>query len=175
MKFNSDDIIKQTFERRMRGYDSVQVHEFLDGLAREWDHLQDEVKRATADSEQQHRELKEYRRRERSLHDALDMAKQVAEEVRHQADRDAELIIAEAELKAERILAGVENRLMVMREELMMLQQQRIRFEAELRATLEAHRRMLETFSGYDLDEASEVDDNAIVESRMDTGETARS
>lgn len=160
MKFSSDDILQQDFDRKIRGYDPEQVTEFLTSVAREWDHLVEELKRTRSDYEATARELKEYRRRERSLHDALDMAKQVAEEVRHQAERDAELKIAEAELKAERILAGVENRLVSMREELMGLQERRIRFEAEMRASIEAHQRMLETFSPLEArdDEEREVE-----------------
>lgn len=79
------------------------------------------------------------------------MARQVAEDVRHQAERDAELIVAEAELKAERILSGVEARLRVIREEMISVQHQRIRFEAELRASIEGHSRMLDVFSGVEV------------------------
>ena len=79
------------------------------------------------------------------------MARQVAEDVRHQAERDAELIVAEAELKAERILSGVESRLRVIREEMISVQHQRIRFEAEMRAALEGHSRMLDVFSGVEV------------------------
>jgi cell division initiation protein len=154
MRFSSDDILKQKFQRRLRGVDELQVREFLDGLAREWDHLSEELKRSRAEAEAATRELKEYRRRERSLQDALDMARQVAEDVRGQAERDAELIVAEAELKSERILAGVEARLRVLREEMIGVQHQRIRFEAELRASLEAHRKMLDVFSGVEVDDS---------------------
>ncbi len=170
MKFSSDDILQQDFDRKLRGFDPEQVTEFLTSVAREWDHLVEELKRTRAEYEASSRELKEYRRRERSLHDALDMAKQVAEEVRHQAERDAELKLAEAELKAERILAGVENRLVEMREELMALQERRIRFEAEMRASIEAHQRMLDTFSPLenmpDEDEEHEVEEEHIEEVR---------
>ena len=169
MKFSSDDIVNQTFESRFRGYDADQVREFLTGVAREWDHLVEELRRLRVEHDGSTREIKEYRRRERSLHDALDMAKQVAEEVKHQAERDAELIIAEAELKAERILAGVENRLAHLREELITLQQQRIRFEAELRTVLESHRKMLELFSpteemggGYEILTSADADGDDV-------------
>lgn len=168
MKFSSDDILKQDFDRRLRGFDTDQVEEFLASVAREWDHLVEELKRTRAEHDASERELREYRRRERSLHDALEMAKQVSQEVRHQAERDAELKIAEAELKAERILAGVENRLATMREELMTLQERRIRFEAEMRASIDAHRRMLDTFAPSEFlggeDEAVEVADSDIEE-----------
>lgn len=164
MRFSSDDILKQSFQKKVRGYDVDQVEEFLEGVAREWDHLTEELKRIQRDADSATREVKDYRRRERSLQDALDMARQVAEEMRHQAERDAELILAEAELKAERILAGVEARLKVAREEMIAIQHQRIRFEAELRATIEAHGRMLDMFSGVEVDE-SDLCEEATAES----------
>src|SRR6056297_2853716 len=110
LKFSAEDIANQTFESRFRGYDRRQVEEFLQGVSREFDHLATEFKQARAELQEHKQELKEYRRREKSLHDALNMAKQVGEEIKEQANRDAELTIADAELKAEKILSGVQNR-----------------------------------------------------------------
>lgn len=160
MKFSSDDILQQQFESRFRGYDPDQVHEFLDGMARDWDQAHDEIKRLTREAAAREQELKEYRRRDRSLHDALDMAKNMAEELRHQAKRDAELIIAEAELRAERILADSESELAEMRHDLVRVRQQRIRFEAELRALLDAHGRLVDEFGTL---ESEVIEDEDIV------------
>lgn len=150
IKFSADDIAQQGFERRFRGYDRDQVEEFLEVLGREWDHLVAELRQAWALIEEQREELREYRRREKGLHDALVMAKQAADEIKHQAERDAELKIADAELKAERILSGVENRMATLRDELYDLQQQRIRYESELRHTVESHLKMLDLMSAPD-------------------------
>lgn len=165
MKFSSDDISSQTFENRLRGWDPAQVREFLASVAREWDHIVEELRSLRADKEQLDRELRDYRRREKSLHDALEMAKTMAEEVRHQADRDAELVVAEAELKAERILSGVGQRVTSLRTEMLDVQQQRIRFEAELRAVLESHQRMLDLMSAP---EPHAVGEDDIVASETD-------
>jgi cell division initiation protein len=164
MKFSSDDILSQTFESKLRGWDPAQVREFLASVAREWDHIVDELRGLRTENEQLQRDLREYRRREKGLHDALEMAKQMADEVRHQAERDAELVVAEAELKAERILSGVEQRVADLRAELMDVQQQRIRFEAELRAVIESHQKMLQMLSAPE----QRVDESDIVEAHTD-------
>ncbi|MBA2661846.1 MAG: DivIVA domain-containing protein [Bradymonadaceae bacterium] len=143
-KFSADDIASQSFETRFRGYDTRQVEEFLTSIAREWDHVVDEFKRMQIEVDTQSKELRDYRRRERSLVEALEMAKQVADEIRHQADRDAELVIAQTEIKAEKILAQAERRLAGVRTELFEMQQQRARFEIELRSTLEGHLKLME-------------------------------
>lgn len=146
-KFSAEDIANQDFETRFRGYDRQQVEEFLDVLSREFDHLATELKQARQELGEQKKELREYRRREKSLHDALNMAKQVGEEIKQQAERDAELTIADAELRAEKMLSGVQNRVSSLREELFDLQQQRVRCQTEMRNVLESHMKMLDLLS----------------------------
>lgn len=146
MKFSAEDIANQSFQTRFRGLDGEQVREFLGGLAREWDQIAGELKRLQSEVESQSKELRDYRRRERSLVEALEMAKQVADEIRHQAERDSEFVIARTELKAEKILAQAEGRVAALRGEMQDLQQQRMRFKTQLRHLLDGHSQMLETF-----------------------------
>ena len=136
-KFSAEDIANQSFQSRFRGYDPDQVHEFLDGLAREWGEIQRICKEMKEEMEHQSRELRDFRRRESGLVQAMEMARQVAEEIRHQADRDAELVLADTELKAERMLARAEQKVSELRNELFELQQKRHRFHSEMRNMLE--------------------------------------
>ncbi|MGM0557437.1 MAG: DivIVA domain-containing protein [Myxococcota bacterium] len=147
IKFSADDIANQTFETSFRGYDRQQVEEFLNVLGREWEHVVSELRQSREQLEEQRKELQDYRRREKSLHDALNMAKEMADEVKHQAEREAELTIADAEVKAEKMLAGVENRVSNLRQELFDLQQQRVRCETQMRNVLESHIKMLDLMS----------------------------
>jgi cell division initiation protein len=147
IKFSAEDIANQTFESRFRGYDRRQVEEFLTVLSREYDHIVTELKQARHELKDHKSELREYRRREKSLHDALNMAKQVGEEIKQQAERDAELTMADAELRSEKMLSGVQNRVTALREELFGLQQQRVRCETEMRNVLESHIKMLDLLS----------------------------
>ncbi|QED26198.1 DivIVA domain-containing protein [Microvenator marinus] len=158
MKFSSDDIIKQEFERRVRGYDVNQVREFLEGVAREWDHLAMNAKQAQKERDELMAEVREYRRRERTLQDALDMARQMSEDLKHQATREAELLVADAEIKAEKILAECEDEISRAQSEVRVLEERRVRVLAELKATLETHLAFVEKF------ETSEVEWDAIEE-----------
>lgn len=145
-KFSADDIANQSFQSKFRGYDADQVHEFLEGLAREWRQVQDAVRRMQDELDEQTRELRDYRRRERSLVEALEMARQVAEEIRHQADRDAELVLAETELKAERMLTRAEQKVGQLRSEMLELHQHRVRFQSELKHMVESYGAMIAHF-----------------------------
>lgn len=157
IKFSADDIVNQTFESSFRGFDRQQVDEFLQVLGREWEHMVSELRQAREQLEEQRQELQDYRRREKSLHDALNMAKEMADEVRHQAEREAELTIADAEVKADKMLAGVENRVAALREELFDLQQQRVRCETQMRNVLESHLKMLDLMSDPEAEPRSAI------------------
>ena len=145
-KFSAEDIANQTFHSRFRGYDQDQVHEFLETLAKQWRELQKSHRELEDELDQQTRELRDYRRREKSLVQALEMARQVAEEIRHQADRDAEMVLADTELKAERMLARAEQRVSELRGEMFELQQQRARFFSETRQMLQSYGSMFDQY-----------------------------
>lgn len=157
IKFSADDIVNQTFETSFRGYDRQQVEEFLQVLGREWEHIVSELRQSHDQLEEQRKELRDYRKREKSLHDALNMAKEMADEVKHQAERKAELTIADAEVKAEKMLAGVENRVSALRQELFDLQQQRVRCETQMRNVLESHLKMLDLMSDPEAEPKSAI------------------
>lgn len=147
MKFSGEDIRNQRFENRMRGYDTHQVQEYLGVVAREFEELVRVNKELKGRVDELHSEVMDYRRRERGLVESLELTRQVSEDVRHQAMRDAELTVAEAEMKAEKILSQVELEKARLEGELLELSSRRIRFEARLRALIEGQLRILDEFS----------------------------
>lgn len=160
MKYSTDDILSQTFETRFRGYDSDQVHEFLYGLSRAWDEMTRQLKDLNETSETQGAEIREFRQRERALQDALAMARQVSEDVKTSAKRDADLLIANAELQAERLVSQAEIDVRNTKETLNRLKQQRVRFEAELRRTIETHSKILSLYAEGEADLEDEDEEN---------------
>lgn len=167
MKFSSEDVAHQRFELRFRGYDRDQVREFLTVVGA---HLSDYVvenQRLRRENDELRREVLEYRGRERSLQDALEMAKSTADEVTKRAEREAGVLVAEAELAAERKIVGAERAVEAAREAITALKEQRRRVTAELRSTLEMHLHLIE--SQRDPAYLSEVEDD---EDDSDRGNT---
>lgn len=152
MKFSSEDIAQQRFETKFRGYDPEQVREFLTVVANELAGLLSENRHLHKENADLEDELAEYRRRERSLHDALEMARNTADEMTERAEREAEILIAEAEVAAERTIARSERKVQNEQDELARLKEQRRRVVAELRATLEMHLHLLESQKLPDFD-----------------------
>jgi cell division initiation protein len=150
LKLSAEDIANQSFEKCFRGYSPEQVEEFLEVVAREWEHLRSALEQARQEVEEKQEKLEEYREREKSLQESLEMAKRVSDEIKEKAEREAELKIADAEVEAERILAGVEDDVASLQEDIHALRQQRNRYEAEFRSLLSSHQEMLDRMSGKD-------------------------
>ena len=93
MKYSADDILQQTFEKKMfGGFAREQVREFLSALAHEWEAMTEELLRLQDDIEIQAKELKALRKRARSLLDgAVEAAKQ----------RGAQMLFEGLDLEAE--------------------------------------------------------------------------
>lgn len=144
MKYSADDILHQTFERAWRGYDTDQVHEFLQGMAREWDFMSSEIIRLQDELEVAGQELRDFRRRERGLLDALNTAREVADELERKAEVRGARIVEEAERKAAEILESAERQQLEMMEDVKALHRQRGRLERELRSVLDSHARLLD-------------------------------
>lgn len=100
---------KGDFRRIMRGYDPAVVDDFLDLVA---DRLEELVRESVALRERVgglDQAIASYRERERAMNEALISAQQLREETRAQATREADLVLREAHLEAERIVAAAQG------------------------------------------------------------------
>jgi DivIVA domain-containing protein len=98
------DLRKQEFRKTMRGFDRVEVDDFrvraadeLERVVRERMTLEERVKRLEE-------QLATFKEREKAMNDALVAAQQLRAETREQAEREAQVIVREAEADAERRL-----------------------------------------------------------------------
>ncbi len=104
MKITPLDIRHKEFKRGLRGYSDVEVDEFLDQVAEEFERLFKEnidlKDRAEALSEK----VSGYKRIEEALQKTLVTAQASAEEVKQNAATAAQLVLHEAELKARQMM-----------------------------------------------------------------------
>jgi DivIVA domain-containing protein len=98
------DIRKQEFRRALRGYETVGVEDFRERVADELERVIRErsvlEERVAALTEQ----LRVFRERERAMNEALVAAQQLRAETRAAAEREAQVIVREAEATAQRML-----------------------------------------------------------------------
>ena len=148
MKITPLDIQQQQFKGKMLGgLDPDDVDAFLQMVSGEMEEL---IRENTGLKEQLHknaRNLDELNEREIKLRETMLAAQKVTEEMKANAEREAKLIVSEAELKAEKILAESNNRLVQLNTQIQELRLQKMQFESAFRSLLETHSKLL-TASG---------------------------
>lgn len=144
MKITPLDIQKQQFKGKMLGgLDPEDVDAFLQTIAQEMENL---VRENSELKEQQRRatqELEEMARQEGQLRETMLAAQKITEEMKNNAQKEATLIISEAELKAERIVADAEKSLSQLNGQIQELKRQKFQFEISLKSLLDNHSKML--------------------------------
>lgn len=155
MKITPLDVDQQQFHRVFRGCDPEEVHRFLDLVSREMEELIRENNQLKEELRRRDQQLAEYREHEAQLREALVSAGRMTDEIKESARKEAELITAEAELRAEKIIAAAQERAVRLTDETNDLRRQKARLTAELRAILDAHRRLLDTLEDLEGDEES--------------------
>jgi cell division initiation protein len=144
MKITPLDIQQMVFKANFRGYDKEEVNRFLEQVAQTVELLNRDnavQREKIAMLEQQLAELK---RTEATLSSTLLSAQSLAEDVKRNAQREADLLIKEAELKASELIrqAGIE--LTDTQRDLSALRKQRMIMVERLRSSLRMFERMLE-------------------------------
>ena len=107
------DIQQQQFKGKMLGgLDPNDVDAFLQMVAAEMESLIRENTELKEQARKVSLQLEELSQREVTLRDTMLAAQKITEEMKANAQKEATLLISEAELKGERIVAEAENRLL---------------------------------------------------------------
>jgi len=144
MKITPLDIQQMVFKASFRGYHKEEVNRFLEEIAETVELLNRDnaVQREKIVFLEQ--QLTELKRTEATLSNTLVSAQSLAEDVKRTAQREAELVIKEAELKAGEMIRQGRVELTNTQRDLTGLQKQRLMMVERLRATLRTFERMLE-------------------------------
>lgn len=148
MKLTPLEIQQMVFRVRMRGYDREEVGRFLEEIGQTVESLNRDnaaLRDKLASVEQQVTELK---RTEVMLSNTLMSAQSLAEDVKRSAQRDADLILKEADLKAGELLRQARVELADTQRDLSQLHKQRLLLVERMRATVHTFERMLDVEAG---------------------------
>ena len=138
------DIQQQRFKTRFRGFDIQEVDVFLDQMADTFESLLKQNENLKEDFRRLQLEIQGYKNREDAFKRALLNSQRVIEQMKENAQKSAELIVAEAEVKAEKILNKAHNRLAQLHEDIAELKRQRMQIEVQIGSVIEAHGKLLE-------------------------------
>lgn len=144
MRITPLDIQQMVFKVSFRGYDKEEVNRFLEELAQtvellNRDHAVHQEKIIFLEQQ-----LAELKRTEATLSNTLLSAQSLAEDVKRNAQREADLVIKEAEVKAGELIRQAKVALTDTQRDLSSLQKQRLLMIERLRASLRMFERLFE-------------------------------
>lgn len=138
------DIQQHQFSVRFRGFDIQEVDEFLEQIAHTLEALYDENERLDEENQTLKQERNGVAVREDNLKQTITDSEKLIDQMNDTARKSAEMIISDAEVKAQKIMNKASNRLAQIHEDIIQLKSQRIQLEAQLHSIIEAHYKLLE-------------------------------
>lgn len=148
MRVTPLDIIQKQFTAGRRGYDADEVRAFLEEIRESMEELLKDNQRLRETVQRREQEIEDLRGSESDIKETLLLAKRLSEDLHRNARREADIIVGEARLEAERILMAAADERRNMQEEVIALRTSRIRLVAEVRSVIEAHARLLQEMTG---------------------------
>lgn len=138
------DIRKHTFAQKLRGVDPLEVEQFLALVAEELTRRLEDIERLERDNRQLGARLAEAEKRERHLQDAILRGKTVSDEMIATSQREAQLLVKEAEIHADRLVTQAMERAQEVESRISELRTRRKELQLRLRGTLELFAQILE-------------------------------
>jgi cell division initiation protein len=144
MKLTPLDIRHKEFARSMRGYKDLEVDEFLDDIADEFERLFNENIDYKERLESLEEKIEQYKNIEETLKKTLVSAQQQAEEMKQNAKKEADLILRDAELKARSILNDSYAERQKIQRSVQALKQKQEDLRYQMRSVLETYMNILD-------------------------------
>ena len=137
------EIQKQIFARGIKGYNIDEVRAYLHLVAEEIERLVRENDRVVRENAAFREDLDDHSKRERILKDTLLSAQKVAEDLTANARKEAELIVKDAELLADRLIAQAMQRVSDLERTIQDLKMERRHARNRLQSTLDSIQQMV--------------------------------
>ena len=144
MKISPLDIQQQQFKGKMLGgLDPEDVDAFLQTVAGEMENLIRENNELKEQLSRQSREISDLAEKEKELRETMLAVQRITEDMKANAGKEASLIVSEAELKGEKIVADAERQLGELKTRIEEVRRQKIQFEMSFKALLDSFARQL--------------------------------
>ncbi len=144
MKLTPMEVSGKKFRKKFRGFDGEEVSEFLEMVSTEMEDLVRQNRYFEEELGRKNSELNDFKSREQSLKDTLILAQKLAREMKNNMAKEAQVILSEAEMEAEKIVRQAHDRAMELDQEIRELRNQRLKMIEELRSILNTHTKLLE-------------------------------
>ena len=144
MKISPMDIQQQQFKGKMfGGLDAGDVDAFLQAVAGEMEELIRENGDLKERLSRNATAIAEMEARESQLRETMLAAQRITEEMKANAQKEAHLVVSEAELKGERIIADAEKKLVDLNNQIQDLRRDKVQFESGFKGLLDTYYKLL--------------------------------
>ena len=143
LKITPLDIRRQEFSRKVRGFDPDEVETFLEMMADEFEALTKENAELKDRIINLDSQVTSFREMEKTLQDTIVTAQKARDEAKSDAHKEAEFIVREAELKAERWIEEARHEVMALKRELANLKSHKAAFIAKMKGVLNSQNELL--------------------------------
>jgi cell division initiation protein len=150
MRITPLDVRNHPFQRRFHGYDREEVDAFLGMVAEDYEEVVREAEGLRERAIKLEVRVADLAANETVLQETLTTAQKLCEDLKRTAVKEAEVLIGEAEITAEKILAAAHRRAAKLAEDIREMQQLRARLGASVRAAIDTHLSLLEGLSTDD-------------------------
>ena len=147
------EIAQREFRRRFRGLDPVEVRNFLEGIAEQLQGLLKESILKEDRIEKLETQLETYRGRENEVKEVLFALQRMTDDMKDTTRKEAELIIKDAEIKAEALLERGHLTLGRLQGKIADLKREKALFEGKVRGAIKLYQDLLDTEAAEDASE----------------------
>ena len=163
MKLTPLDLQQKSFRKlRLGGLDEKDVRAFLELCASEMEDLIRKLHQQDEELRRRESRIEELRSHEHLLQQTLTTAQKLAEEVKENARKEAQIAVSEAELQGEKIVQAAQQKRLQLIKEIDDLKRTRQIFVQQLSSLLDTHKALLDSARGEPATAAgaAPVDDN---------------
>ena len=144
MRITPLDIQQKQFPMKFRGFDVDEVYSFLELVREEMEELLRENASLKEQLSRADSQLQEFNNMNSTLRDTLVTTQQMVEEYKANSRKEADLIIREAESRADEIIKAAQERAVKIHEDIVELKGIRRHFKEEVKRLIESHMKMIE-------------------------------
>ena len=149
MKLTPLDLQQKTFRKgRLGGLDEKEVRAYLDFVATELEEMTRKLNRQDEELRRREARINEFKDREQLLQQTLTTAQRLAEEMKAHGRKEADIVLSDAELQAEKIIANAQAKRLQLIQEIDELKRARSSFIQQLTAILETHKSLVDHIKG---------------------------
>ncbi len=146
MKLTPQDILSQKFTIKVKGYDKDEVNQLMVQAAQSLENEVLDRENMKKELERVREKLSQLQKREDVLRETLISAQKFSHEIKLNAQREADLVVKEAEIKAETIINSAIDRQRELKDEIRNLKFKRVEIENDIVGMLNSLRELIESY-----------------------------